>query len=117
VLRKPLSPFQAARRQRDLVEQFLAQLGPGASDLALLMVRKAAQLLTMAESARAGALGGMPTDITGLIKIENEARRALRSLGLKVEAPKTPRGLEIARLRWAEEAARKAAEKPDDRTA
>jgi hypothetical protein len=46
-----------------------------------------------------------------LIRIEGEARRTLRSLGIKVEpAAKPSGGLTIARQRWAEEAARKARE-------
>jgi hypothetical protein len=95
------------RRRRDLIATFLAALGPnGVNDFTLLMVRKAAELVTMAEGLRAGALGGGETDITGLIKIENEARRALRALGLRVEKPPAPRFSPMKVLR--EEAARKA---------
>jgi hypothetical protein len=114
VLRKPLTPFQAARRQRDLVEAFVNALGGTVSELVGAQVRKCAELLTMAEGIRAGALGGTPQssgDLMALIRIEGEARRTLRSLGIKVEAaPARARGLEIARQRWAEEAARKATE-------
>src|SRR5258708_15253829 len=43
------------RRRRDLIATFLAALGPnGVNDLTLLMVRKAAELVTMAEGLRAG---------------------------------------------------------------
>ena len=119
--RKPLSPFQAARRQRDLVEAFVNALGGSVTELVAVQIRKCAELLTMAEGIRAGALGGTPQtsgDLMALIRIEGEARRCLKTLGIKVEpAPKPSGGLTIARQRWAEEAARKAAEKPDDRTA
>jgi hypothetical protein len=55
-----------------------------------------------------------------LVRLEGVASRAVRQLGLRVEPPPArARGLEIARLRWAEEAerAKKAAENPNDRTA
>jgi hypothetical protein len=110
--RKPLSPFQSARRQRDLVEAFMGALGGSVSELVAVQIRKAAELLTMAEGIRAGALGGAPQssgDLTALIRIEGEARRTLRSLGIKTEPPPPKsRGLELARLRWAEDEAKKA---------
>ena len=116
VLRKPLTPFQAARRQRDLVEAFVNALGGSVTELVAVQIRKCAELLTLAEGIRAGALGGTPQtsgDLMALIRIEGEARRCLKTLGIKIEPPPArARGLEIARLRWAEEAARKAAEKP-----
>jgi hypothetical protein len=110
VLRKPLSPFQAARRQRDLVEAFVSALGGSVSELVAVQIRKCAELLTLAEGIRAGALGGTPQtsgDLMALIRIEGEARRCLKTLGIKVEAPPAKaRGLEIARQRWAEDAER-----------
>ena len=57
------------------------------------------------------------TDPDALLRFEGITARAVRKLGIKVEPPAKARGLEIARQRWAEDAARKAAEKPDDRTA
>jgi hypothetical protein len=123
--RQALRPFQAARRQRDLVEAFMSALGGSVSELVAVQIRKAAELLTMAEGIRAGALGGTPQssgDLTALIRIEGEARRTLRSLGIKTEPPPArARGLELARQRWAEDAERarkakaKATEAPDGR--
>jgi hypothetical protein len=94
------------RRRRDLIEAFVRALGPEAvSDLTLVQVRKAAELVALAEAARAAALVGGLQDVVGLIRIENAAARAVRLLGLKVEAPPArARGLELARQRWAEEA-------------
>jgi len=63
-------------------------LGGSVTELVAVQIRKAAELLTMAEGIRAGALGGTPQtsgDLTALIRIEGEARRALRALGLKIE--------------------------------
>src|SRR6202047_4810791 len=106
--RKPLSPFQAARRQRDLVEACVHALGGSVTELVAVQIRKCAELLTMAEGIRAGALGGTPQtsgDLMALIRIEGEARRCLKTLGIKVEPPpKTSRGLQLARERWAEQA-------------
>jgi hypothetical protein len=133
--RKPLTPFQSARRQRDLVEAFVNALGGSVTELVAVQIRKAAELLTMAEGIRAGALGGMPQtsgDLTALIRIEGEARRCLKALGIRIEPPPARargNGIELARQRWAEDAerAKKAREAttaakdtevpPDDRAA
>jgi hypothetical protein len=99
-----------ARRCRDLRAMFLAALGPdGASDLTRMLAKKAAELVTMAESMRSNMLAGVAIDLTALIRIEGEARRTLTRLGIKVEPPPAKaRGLTLARARWAEAEARKA---------
>jgi hypothetical protein len=71
------------------------------NELTQVTVRKAAELVVLAEATRAGMLNGVVTDITALIRIEGEARRACRSLGLKIEPDKPAPGLERARQRWA----------------
>jgi hypothetical protein len=119
-----------ARRVRDLAEAFMAALGlAGVNDLnTRAQVKKAAELVALAEATRTAALtAGTQTDLTALIRIEGEARRTLRALGLKTEPPPAKaRGLELARRRWAEDAekakAREASathttEPPDDRAA
>ena len=115
-----LTPFQAARRQRDLVEAFVNALGGSVTELVAVQVRKAAELLTMAEGIRAGALGGTPQssgDLMALIRIEGEARRCLKTLGIKVEpAAKTSGGLTIARARWEEQRAQEQAKKAREAT-
>lgn len=105
------------------------------NDLTQVMVRRAAELTVAAEVVRAGMLtGNLQSDITGLIKLENAARRAVLALGIKVAKPRGDAGgLTIARARWeeqrAQEKAKKAAtevreatathttEPPDDRAA
>ena len=80
-----------SRRRRDLVRMYIAALGPdAATDLALVTVRKAAELTVAAEAARAAVLAGgcCAADLDMLVKLEGEARRAVRALGLKVETPK-----------------------------
>jgi len=116
------------RRRRDLVEAFVRALGPDAvTDLVLVQVRKAAELVALAEAARAAALTGGLQDVVGLIRIENAAARAVRLLGIRIESatPKT-RALAVRRERWAQtqaaeakkaEATAKATmESPDGRT-
>jgi hypothetical protein len=53
-----------------------------------------------------------------LIRIEGEARRCLKTLGIKVEpAPKLSGGLTIARARWEEQRAQEQAKKAREATA
>ena len=103
------------RRRRDLVATFMDALGGPSmvNELTQVTVRKAAELVVLAEATRAGMLNVVVTDIIGLIRIEGEARRACRSLGLKIEPvpPKTtPAGLLRARQRWKADEKAKAAQ-------
>jgi hypothetical protein len=100
----PPTPLRQTRRRRDLIRMFVAAIGPEAGDLALVSVRKAAELTVAAEAARARVLNGgtseadrvCAADLDMLVKLEGEARRAIRALGLKpldakrVEAPPPP---------------------------
>ena len=56
----------------------------------LVAVRKAAELTVAAEMARAAVLNGgsNAADLDVLIKLEGEARRAVRALGIKPDATK-----------------------------
>src|SRR5260221_3861331 len=89
-LQKQPNPRVEDRRRRDLIAAFLSALGPsGLNDLTQVMVRRAAELTVAAEVVRAGMLtGNLQSDITGLIKLENAARRAVLALGIKVEKPR-----------------------------
>jgi hypothetical protein len=86
----PLTPLRQTRRRRDLIRMFIAAIGPEAGDLALVQVRKAAELTVAAEGLRAAVLNGGSNAATwdALIKLEGEARRAVRALGLKPDAAK-----------------------------
>lgn len=78
------------RRRRDLVAIFIDALGGRAavSDVQLVAVRKAAELTAAAEAVRSRVLAGDATaDLGALIKIEGEARRAVRALGIKSGPP------------------------------
>jgi hypothetical protein len=98
--KQPPGLFAQARRRRDLVEAFTAALGgeDALSAVAAMYVRRAAELLTMAEMARAAMLNGQPTDMLALVRLEGAASRAVRVLGVKIEKPLP--GLQRARARW-----------------
>jgi hypothetical protein len=119
---KQPSPKAQARRRADLARAFVRALGgeQACSELTMVAVRRAVELTVTAEVVRAGMLtGNLQSDITGLIKLENAARRAVLALGIKVEKPRGgDGGLTIARARWEEQ--REKAKKepaPDDRAA
>ena len=82
------------------------------NELTQVTVRKAAELVVLAEATRAAMLNGVLTDITALIRIEGEARRACRALGLKIEpvSKTAARVQELRHERWAEQERRKAAQ-------
>jgi hypothetical protein len=101
------------KRLRDLADAFAERLGGWAVlDVNTAAdVRKAAELTALSEQMRRDALRNGCTDPDGLLRFEGISSRAVRRLGLKIEpAAKPSGGLTIARQRWAEEAARKAAE-------
>lgn len=100
VPRQPPSMFALARRRRDLVDALTTALGGEAalSPVVLMQVKKAAELLTMCEMARADMLNGKPTNMLALVRLEGIASRAVRALGVVIEKP-VPAGLQRARQR------------------
>jgi hypothetical protein len=113
--KQPLSPRAQDRRRKDLAMAFVNALGgeQACSELTMVAVRRAVELTVTAEVVRAGMLtGNLQSDITGLIKLENAARRAVLALGIKVEKPRGgDGGLTIARARWEEQRAQEKAKK------
>jgi hypothetical protein len=77
------------RRRRDLVAIFLDALGAPPTELQLVQVRRAAELTVATESLRARVLAGEVSRhlLEALTKLEGEGRRAVRELGLKLDAP------------------------------
>jgi hypothetical protein len=101
------------RRRRDIIAMLLAACDGTVSELGMVEVRRAAELLVAAETARAAMLNGdVRLDLAGLVKLENAARRTMAGLaafGLKitkVSVGPSP-GLAVARRRWAEQDKRK----------
>ena len=104
------------RRRHDLIRVFVDALGgrDAVSDVALMQVKKAAELLALAEMVRAKMLGDPGRDVTGLVRLEGEARRTLAALGIKSDVPKTRPALQQRRrARWGAQASQenKAAKK------
>lgn len=104
----------SGRRRRDLIEAFADALGGATalSEVQMIDVRRAAELVAVAEEARAAALkqGGAAVDLHELVKLEGAADRAVRRLNIKAAgkppAPSLPEYL-----------ARKAAERDQKATA
>ena len=92
------------RRRLDLIDAFMAALGgvPSLSEAQCADVRRAAELMLIAEEARAQALRGELVDLSGLVRIEGAADRAGRRLGIIKPAAKPHVSL---REQLAEEAA------------
>jgi hypothetical protein len=105
------SRSRTGRRRADLIALYSAALGgqDHITEGQLADIVRAAELVAVAEEARFVALtkGGGAVDLVGLVRIEGAADRAVRRLGIKAEPPPAKaRGLELARLRWAENAER-----------
>jgi ribosomal protein S21 len=90
-----LSQAGQDRRRRDLVAIYIEALGgiDAVSDLKLVAIRKAAELTVAAETTRSIVLSSSNNAATldALVKVEGEARRAIRALGIKPEVPRSPR--------------------------
>lgn len=83
-LARPDGRTRGARRLRDLADSFAEALGgwPALRPLQADAVRRAAELMTLAEQTRASALETGTVDLTSLSQVEGKAERALRALGL-----------------------------------
>jgi hypothetical protein len=86
----------AGRRRRDLVQSFVDALGglENITPVALTDIRRAAELVVLAEETRATALreGAGAIDISALVRLEGQAARAVKALGIKSTSggPKAP---------------------------
>jgi hypothetical protein len=77
------------RRVLDLVQVFVEQLGgwDALNDMEFAAVKKAAELVALAEQARADALRQGKVNPDVLLRFEGCADRAVRRLGLIVRKP------------------------------
>jgi hypothetical protein len=93
-----------ARRFRDLITAFSADLGDDLSEADLAMVRTAAALTLKAELMQADLAAGKDVDAETLIKLAGTSRRALAAISAKsIERKPTGQTLaEYAALRAAE---------------
>lgn len=106
----------AARRRRELINAYTVALGgiEAISVSRLVDVRRAAELVALAESERAKALRGEAVDLSALIRVEGAADRAVRRLGIKPGAvPSRPLTLaEYAKAKAAGKATGSAGDAP-----
>ena len=72
-----------ARRFRDLVAAFSADLGDNLSEADLAMVRTAAALTLKSEQIQADLAAGLPVDSDALIRLASTSRRALQAVSAK----------------------------------
>lgn len=76
------------RRRRELIDIYTAALGGPAAltDGQQIDIRKAAELTALAEQARAAAMQKGFADtgaLSAMVRLESEARRAVKALGIK----------------------------------
>ena len=83
------------RRIRDLAEIFVQRLGGWdvLNDMELTAVKRAAEMVGLAEQARANALQHGKVDLDKLLRFEGSADRAVRRLGIKPESKPAPASL------------------------
>jgi len=82
---------RTARRVKELAAGYIAQLGGGDVDAATLAaVKKAAELVVVAEKLRGRALRGESIDLSEMVKVQGVADRAVRALGIKPGKPVLP---------------------------
>jgi hypothetical protein len=72
-----------AKRAQRLMGRFVDALGGHVGPVAMVQVRRAAELVITAEQLRACALRGEPVDYLVLVRVENLATRAVAALGIK----------------------------------
>ena len=78
----------SARRFRDLVRAFAADLGGELSELEMGLVRQAAAVALKAEALQAALVRGEPVDGDQLIRLSGTAKRILQAIGHKAEQRK-----------------------------
>jgi hypothetical protein len=98
-----------ARRFRDLIAAFSADLGDNLSEADLAMVRTAAGLTLKSELMQADLAAGQEVDAETLIKLAGTSRRALAAISAKAVERKP-----AARMTLQEYAAQRAAALDDD---
>lgn len=72
-----------ARRFRDLVQAYTAEIGGDLSQTEMAMVKTAASLAIQAELMQADIVNGKMVDSGDLIRLSSEARRILDAIGAK----------------------------------
>jgi hypothetical protein len=88
----------AARRFRDLVEAYSAELGGKVSPVEQSLVRQAANLAQVSERLQADVVAGVQTNNDELVRVSSEARRILATVRAKAAKNKPAAGPSIDEL-------------------
>jgi hypothetical protein len=96
-----------ARRFRDLVQAYKAEIGGDLSQTEMAMIKTAASLAIQAELMQADIVNGKMVDSGDLIRLSSEARRILDAIGEKASKRKP------AAPKLAEYLARRSADTPE----
>jgi len=83
-----------AKRAQRLMGRFVDALGGHVGPVAMVQVRRAAELVITAEQLRACVLRGEPIDYLVLVRVENLATRAVAALG--IDRKRKPAGPSLA---------------------
>lgn len=94
----------AARRFRDLVDTFTAELRSGLTEADKALVKQAANLVLASEKMQDDVVAGATVDPDALVRVSSEARRILGLLRSKAVKNKPPAGPTLDDLFAAEEA-------------
>jgi hypothetical protein len=86
------------RRRRELIDVYTAALGgpAGLSEGQLIDIRRAAELVALAEAARAKAMRegtGDASELSAMVRLESTAARAVRLLNIAAGGVSKPRSL------------------------
>jgi hypothetical protein len=96
---------RGAKRARAIAAELEHSFGGEVTKVQRQAIERAAMWCAIAEDLAARRLAGQPIPLDDVLRAEGVAKRALRSLGVRIEPPPPrARGLELARQRWAEEA-------------
>jgi hypothetical protein len=105
-----------ARRFRDLVESFEADLGgPSLTEVERGLIRQAAALTLRSEQLQADMVNGQPVDGDQLIRLTGTAKRILQAITVKASKrkPSAPTLADYAAQKFAGEAEQSAVEVAD----
>lgn len=81
-----------ARRFRDLIASYEAELGGNVSDVERDLIRQAAGLTLRAEQLQAAIVRGEPVNNDELIRLSSTSKRLLEAIHAKAAKRKTPTG-------------------------
>jgi hypothetical protein len=110
---------RGAKRARAIAAELEHNFGGEVTKVQRHAIERAAMWCAIAEDLAARRLAGQLIPLDDVLRAEGVAKRALRSLGIRIEsaAPKTSRALAARRERWAQTQAAEAKKAATEATA